>query len=175
MMIEDPTAVTRAQIDRQVRELDYPVLADLFAGVVYRTPWAESYMRTWTKRKAEFVRRAGFALVYDFAGDPDRAVPDEELRAYLDQIRTEIHGSANWARETMNLAPVAIGKSRPKLAKTALAAAKAYGKVEVFHGDNTNCKVWDAAEALQDPRVKIKPPPKRLAGATGSRSPRARG
>ncbi len=158
MKIEEPEAVTREQIDRQVREIDYPVLADLFANLVFQTPWAVAYMRRWTKRRSEFVRRAGYTLLYDLAADPLHRVSDEELSRHLDRVRQEIHGSPNWARETMNMAPIAIGKARPDLYARALEAADAYGTVEVFHGDMTNCKVWNAAEALRDPRVKVKVP-----------------
>jgi 3-methyladenine DNA glycosylase AlkD len=172
MMIDDPAELTRDEIDGMVRDLDFPTLADMFAHDVYVTPWAESYMRRWTKRKAEFVRRAGYVLAYDFAADPNGAVDDDELRAMLVTIENEIHGSANWAREMMNMVPVAIGKGRPALAEQALATAEGYGPVEVFHGDHTRCKVWDAAEALRDPKVRVKAPARRLAGATASRSPR---
>lgn len=158
MKIEEPERVSREQIDRQVKEIDYPVLADLYANLVFQTPWAVSYMRRWTKRKAEFVRRAGFTLLYDLAADPLGRLSDEELAPYLDTIRDEVHTSANWARETMNLVPIAIGKARPALRSKALSTAKAVGTVEVVHGDRTNCKVWNAAEALQDPHVKVKVP-----------------
>ena len=77
---------------------------------------------------------------------------------YLDQIGRGIHDSPNWAREMMNLVPIAIGLRNPALKEAALATAIAYGKVQVFHGDKTNCKVWDAVAALNDPRTKVKAP-----------------
>ena len=157
-MIDEPAELMRAEVDMMVKQLDYPVLADMFAHNVYRTRWALALMRRWTSRKAEFVRRAGYALLYDFAADPDSGVDEVELAAFLIQIQDEIHGSANWAREMMNMVPVAIGKTHPDLAKQALAAASAYGEIEVFHGDNTNCKIWNAAQALRDPKVKVRAP-----------------
>ncbi|MGF2075339.1 hypothetical protein, partial [Enterococcus casseliflavus] len=90
--------------------------------------------------------------------DPSSDLTDEEAARYLDQIGREIHDSANWARETMNMVPIAIGKRNEALFPLALAVASGYGKVSVFHGDKTNCKVWNAAEALQDPRVQAKHP-----------------
>jgi hypothetical protein len=115
-------------------------------------------MEEWTRRPEEFVRRAGFNLLYQFAADPSSDLTDEEAARYLDQIGREIHDSANWARETMNMVPIAIGKRNEALFPHALAVASGYGKVSVFHGDKTNCKVWNAAEALQDPRVHAKRP-----------------
>ena len=68
--------------------------------------------------------------------------------------------------------PVAIGKGRQALAKPALDTAKAYGAIDVFHGDRTHCKVWNAADALRDPKVRVKGPGRRLPRTTASRSPR---
>lgn len=156
--IVDPADLTEPEIDRWVGEIDFPTLADAVAGVVYRTRFAAAKRDAWTQSPKEYVRRAGFNLVYAFAADPGSDVSDERLRAYLDQIRAEIHASPNWAREMMNLVPIAIGKRNDALFHPALDAARAYGKVDVFHGDKTRCKVWDAAEALRDPRTRVKAP-----------------
>ena len=75
-----------------------------------------------------------------------------------DQIGREIHDSPNWARETMNMVPIAIGKRNAALYPHALAVATAYGTVSVFHGDKPNCKVWNAVDALQDPKVHARRP-----------------
>jgi hypothetical protein len=91
-----------------------------------------------------------------------------ELLRYLDQIRTDIRVPPNWAREMMNLVPVAIGKRGPALYAPSRATAKACGTVAVFHGDKTHCKVWDAVAALlrpahedhpahEDPRAREEP------------------
>jgi 3-methyladenine DNA glycosylase AlkD len=156
--VVDPADLGEEEIDRWVRDLDFPVLADLFAGVVYRTPFARAKMIAWTGSPDEFVRRAGFVLVADFAADPDSDASDAELSAYLDQIRAEIHASPNWSREAMNLAPIAIGKRNDRLFPLAVATAETYGKVDVFHGDKTNCIIWDAVAALNDPKVRFKRP-----------------
>jgi 3-methyladenine DNA glycosylase AlkD len=156
--VVEPAALSEAEIDGWVEQLDYPYLADSFANVVYRTPYARQKMVAWTQSPAEFVRRAGFTLVADFAADPKSDASDAELSAYLDQIRREIHASPNWAREMMNMVPIAIGKRNEQLFPLALATATAYGKVDVFHGDKTNCKIWDPVAALHDPRTRFKAP-----------------
>jgi 3-methyladenine DNA glycosylase AlkD len=156
--IIEPTALTEERIDRWVREIDYPTVADSFAGVVYKTPFAGQKMDEWTRSPEEFVRRAGFNLVYQFAADPKSDVGDAVLLRYLDQIGREIHTSPNWARETMNMVPIAIGKRNDTLYPHALAVATGYGTVSVFHGDKTNCKIWNAVDALQDPKVHARRP-----------------
>lgn len=156
--IIEPAAFIEEQIDRWVQEIDYPTVADSFAGVVYKTPFARQKMEAWTQSPEEFVRRAGFNLVNQFAADPKSDVGDAVLATYLDQIGREIHTSPNWARETMNMVPIAIGKRNDALYPHALAVATNYGTVSVFHGDKTNCKIWNAVDALEDPKVHARRP-----------------
>lgn len=150
-------ALTEAQADAWVRDLDFPTLADDFARVVYKTPFARTKMEAWTASEAEFVRRAGYSLLFGFAADPDSTFTDAEWLAWLDRIGDEIHQSPNWSRESMLIVPVAIGLRNEALHAPALATSSGFGKVEVFHGDKTNCKVQDPVKLLNDPRTKIKP------------------
>lgn len=158
LMLIDPATLTEPEIDRWVAEIDFPYIADSFAGVVYRTPFGPVKTAAWTQRPEEFVRRAGFCLVYNAAADPKNPTPDAVFATHLGQIEREIHTSANWAREMMNMVPIAIGKRNEALYPLALAAARAFGAVDVIHGDKTNCKIWDPVAALQDPKVKVKAP-----------------
>lgn len=153
-----PADVTDTEIDQWVREVDWPYLADALANLVYKTPFADKKLLEWTRSSHEFVRRAGFTLVHNVAADPTSGISDDELRGYLEQIGREIHESPNWAREMMNIAVIAIGLRSDALKQTAIAAATAYGRVDVFHGDKTHCKVWDAVAALNDPRTRVKAP-----------------
>ncbi len=156
LMLIDPATLTEPEIDRWVDDADFPYIADGVAGVAYRTPFASAKTEAWTQRSEEFVRRAGFCLVYNAAADPKNATPDAVFATYLGQIEREIHASANWAREMMNMVPIAIGKRNERLYPLALAAARAFGAVDVFHGDKTNCTIWDPVAALQDPKVRVK-------------------
>ena len=153
-----PADLTEAEIDQWVREVSWPYLADELANLVYKTEFAEAKRVEWTRSDAEFVRRAGFTLVYDAAADRANPISDEELRDYLGQIGREILESPNWAREMMNLAPIAIGLRSAELKEAAIATATAYGTVDVFHGDKTHCKVQDAVQALNEPKTKVRAP-----------------
>ena len=113
-------------------------------------------MEAWTASEAEFVRRAGYSLLFGFAADSDSTLTDAEWLGWLDRIGREIHQSPNWSRESMLIAPVAIGLRSEALHAPALAISSRFGKVEVFHGDKTNCKVQDPVKLLNDPRTKIK-------------------
>jgi hypothetical protein len=153
-----PEDLTEAEIDAWVKQVDWPSLADDFANLVYRTPFRDRKREEWTTSSDEFVRRAGFTLVYNTAADPKSGISDDELLGYLGRIEREIHDSPNWSREMMNMVPIAIGLRNEELKAAAIQTATAYGKVDVFHGDKTNCKVWDAVDALNNPKTKVKPP-----------------
>jgi hypothetical protein len=113
-------------------------------------------MDAWIEDERDFVKRAGYALLYGFAAEPDSGISHEEWLAWLKRIERDIHQSPNWSREMMNLLPIAIGLRDTALYEPALATARAYGKIDVFHGDKTNCKIQDPVALLQDPRTKIK-------------------
>lgn len=151
----DPADVTPELADRWLSQIDLPTLADEWAGVIVQTPFANEKMESWTASRDEFVRRAGYGLVFRFAADPDSDITDQRLLGYLDQIEREIHQSLNWSREMMNMVPVAIGLRAPELHGPALAAARAYSPITVFHGDKTRCKVRNAVDDLLDPKVKV--------------------
>jgi 3-methyladenine DNA glycosylase AlkD len=151
----DPADVTPELAERWLAQIDFPTLADEWAGVVYQTPFARDKLEAWTASWDEYVRRAGFSLAFRFAADLKSDIPDERLLTLLGQIEREIHDSPNWAREMMNMVPVAIGLRSADLREPALAAARAYSPISVYHGDKTNCKIWNAVDDLLDPRVKV--------------------
>jgi hypothetical protein len=156
--IVDPAVLTESQVEKLASEVDYPVTADSYAKVVYKTPFRAAKLAEWTKSDRDFVRRIGFCLLFDSAADPKNDISDKALIGYLGRIKDEIHASPNWSREMMNMVPISIGLRNANLFPIALETAKAYGKVDVFHGDKTNCKIWNAVDALQDPKTKVKPP-----------------
>ena len=153
-----PADLSEAEIDQWVREVSWPYLADELANLVYKTKFADAKRVEWTRSDDEFVRRAGFTLVYAAAADRANPISEAELRDYLAQIGREIHDSPNWAREMMNLAPIAIGLRSAELKVAAIVTAKSYGKVNVFHGDKTHCKVQDVIQALNDPKTRVRGP-----------------
>jgi 3-methyladenine DNA glycosylase AlkD len=151
----DPADVTPELAEEWVRAIDLPMLADEWAAAVYKTPFAAEKMQAWTSSPDDYVRRTGFGLVFRFAADLESNVSEARFLTYLDQIEREIHQSPNWSREMMNMVPVAIGLRSPTLHEPALAAARAYSPVAVYHGDKTNCKVRNAVDDLLNPKVKV--------------------
>ena len=150
-----PGSLTETQIDAWVGDLEFPPLADEFAKAVYHTPWAKERMLRWIEDDRDFVQRTGWSLLYGFAADPADTFSEAEWSGWLDRIANTIHSAPNWSREAMNNLPIAIGLRSPALFEAAIAAAERYGKISVFHGDKTNCKVNDPVALLNNPRTKV--------------------
>jgi 3-methyladenine DNA glycosylase AlkD len=64
-LIDDPTLVTPAQMDRWCRDFDNWGICDTVCFALFdRTPHAWAKVTQWSKRRAEFEKRAGFALLW---------------------------------------------------------------------------------------------------------------
>ena len=78
----------------------------------------------------------------------DESMADSWFAERLAQIEKSIHSAPNTHRHLMNQAIISIGSRNASLRKSAAAAAKRLGKIEVDHGD-TDCKTPDAAEYME--------------------------
>jgi 3-methyladenine DNA glycosylase AlkD len=145
-MIADPDAVTEADLDRWVREVDNPPLTDALATFVARTRFGPDKAEAWKDAGSEWIEGAGWEILARLAGDP--SVTETQLEQYLATIERDIHRRANLVRYSMNSALIAIGGRSDRLRAKALAAAKRIGKVDVDHGE-TECKTPDAAAYVE--------------------------
>lgn len=151
-MICEPRKLPKSVIYEWLENISYYFLCDVFVtNVASRSPFAVDFMRKWTFSENEYTKRAGYMLLSKLAGK-DKAVSDAEFEAYLDIIRTNIHSEPNRARESMNLALIAIGKRNKPLNRYALITANNIGQVDIDHGE-TNCKTPFAPEILTDKKV----------------------
>lgn len=148
-------SLTEQKVDAWVQDLDSPLLSDEFAKAVYFTPWAKDRMLRWIDEDGDFVQRAGWALLYGYAAAESESYSEDEWIAWLDRIERTIQGAPNWSRESMNNLPIAIGLRSATLKTAAIEAAERYGKISVYHGDKTNCKVNNPIELLNNPRTKV--------------------
>jgi 3-methyladenine DNA glycosylase AlkD len=142
-MVADPAALKSGEIDAWARAMDNYVLTDAFCGLIAQSRFGRSKCDAWMKRRDEWYRAAGWNLLSILA-DSDDSLTDAYLAERTAAIVTDIHGSPNRARHSMNQALIAIGIRNDKLRKRALAAAKKIGKVEVDHGQ-TSCQTPDAS------------------------------
>jgi 3-methyladenine DNA glycosylase AlkD len=146
-MIADPRRFDETLIDGWVTDLNNPTIADAFADLILRTPYARAKADGWTASEDEWCARAGWHLLARLAGERSE-LPDAYFEAYLETIPDTIHERKNRVREAMNNALIAIGVRNSRLEGMALDVASAIGAVSIDHGE-TNCKTPDAATYIR--------------------------
>ena len=153
-LLEEPNKATAEQIDRWVTESDFwDLINTLCSNVVVKTPFAQKKMEAWLKSKKELVRRAGYMILVGLAKE-DNGFSDSFFEPYLVKIEKEIANEANWVREGMNYALIAIGSHSKPLGKAALKTAEKIGKIEIDYGDSS-CQTLDAATYIKKAITKL--------------------
>jgi hypothetical protein len=145
--IVDPTRMTPADLDRWARETHVRMCAWYPAMIACEGPDGFATAKRWLASGDETLRAAGWGLVGQLAAR-DEAIPDAWFAERLAEIEGTIHDAPNAHRDPMSRAVIAIGGRSPALRKSALAAAKRIGRVEIDHGD-TECTTPDVAAYLE--------------------------
>jgi 3-methyladenine DNA glycosylase AlkD len=145
-LADDPKAVTRDQMERWVRDCDNWAATDACCCVLFdRTPFAIEKARAWSRRRAEFVKRAGFVLMAGMAVHR-KELPDEVFVGFFPLIRREAVDGRNFVKKAVNWALRQIGKRNPRLRVLAIAEAE-----EIHRIDSPSTR-WIAANALRELR-----------------------
>jgi len=147
-MIDDPAKVTAAQMNRWARDFDNWDVCDgtcchLF---VFADP-AWDRAREWTKRTAEFEKRAGFALLA-YLAYRDKTAKDAQYERMLPVLLREAHDDRNFVRKAVNWALRNIGKRNLQLNRAAIQTAEAMKRMD------SRAARWIAADALRELRSK---------------------
>ena len=145
-LVDEVQHVTAAQMDRWVRDFDNWDVCDgtcchLFT---FAAPaWQKAVQ--WSRRKPEFQKRAGFALMAYLAVHDKSAVDSKYLRL-LPVIRREARDERNFVRKAVNWALRQIGKRNLKLNRAAIQEAERIEKVD------SRAARWIARDALRELR-----------------------
>jgi len=143
-MIDEPEQVNASQMERWVRDFDNWDVCDgtcchLF---VFAAPaWAKAV--EWSRRKKEFEKRAGFALMA-YLAYRDKSAPDAKYQRLFSIIRREAHDERNFVRKAVNWALRQIGKRNLKLNRAAIQEAARIYKID------SRAARWIAADALRE-------------------------
>jgi 3-methyladenine DNA glycosylase AlkD len=165
-MVDEPARVTEAQAERWVRTLDSWDICDQLCGnLLDRTPFAYQKAAEWAGRDAEFVKRAGFALVAALTVH-DKDAPDRAFERFLPIIRRGATDERNFVKKAVNWALRQIGKRNAALHAKAIATAERIATI-----DSRSAR-WIAADALRELRSDAVRT--RLARSTVSASPPGR-
>ena len=138
-MVGDASKLTATKLERWVKDCDNYVITDAFARLAGKSKDAKKVSMKWIKSKDEWISTAGWATIVHTM----ESFTQKELEGLIGRIEKSIHKCENRTRHSMNQALICIGTTSASLHKTATAAAKRIGKVEVDHGE-TGCKTPDA-------------------------------
>ena len=143
-MVDDPAEVTPQQMERWARDFNPWDVVDgscchLF---VFAAPaWRKAL--EWSRRKPEYVKRAGFALMAYLAVH-DKQAPDAKFERLLLIIQRQATDERNFVKKAVNWALRQIGKRNRRLNRLAIRAAKR------IRGMDSSAARWVAADALRE-------------------------
>jgi 3-methyladenine DNA glycosylase AlkD len=122
--VDEPERVTSAQMDAWVREFDNWGICDtLCFNLLDRTPHAWRKVVQWCKQEGEFVKRAGFVLLWSLTVH-DKHADDEQFRQGLILVLRAASDERHFVKKAVNMALRAIGKRNPALNKAAVTVAR---------------------------------------------------
>jgi len=143
-MIDEPGLVSALQMERWARDFDNWDVCDgtcchLF---VFAAPaWAKAV--EWSRRKKEFEKRAGFALMA-YLAYRDTSAPDAKYQRLFSIIRREARDERNYVRKAVNWALRQIGKRNLKLNRVSIQEAVRICKID------SRAARWIATDALRE-------------------------
>jgi 3-methyladenine DNA glycosylase AlkD len=122
--VDEPDQVTPAQMDRWCRDFDSWAICDTVCFHLFdRTPYAWDKIKPWARRKDEFVRRAGYALLACLALH-DKQAEDESFVPFLPLIERGATDGRNLVKKGVSWALRGIGRRSAGLHAPAVAVAK---------------------------------------------------
>lgn len=143
-MIDDPAQVTVRQIDAWVKDFNSWDLCDQVCGNLFdRTAFAVEKAIAFSRRKEEFVKRAGFVLMAEYAVHNKKA-EDEVFLSFLPLIEKEACDDRNFVKKAVNWALRQIGKRNASLRKAAISAAERILQLD------SKAAQWIARDALKE-------------------------
>lgn len=149
-MIDDPKQVTPQQIDSWTRDFTTWDVCDQVCGNLFdRTPYVIDKAVEFSTREEEFVKRAGFVLMAEYAVHDKKAANDVFIN-FLPIIEREAWDERNFVKKAVNWALRQIGKRNSTLRPLAIQCA------ERILLQNSKAAKWIASDALKE----LSPSPK---------------
>ena len=143
-MINEPEMVTEKQMEEWVRDFDsWDVCDQVCMNLFEDTPFAYKKAIAWSKRKDEFIKRAGFVMMARLVVS-DKKADDKQFEQFLPIIKRESADNRNFVKKAVNWALRQIGKRNLRLNKKAIEIAKEIQKI-----DSKSAR-WVAADALKE-------------------------
>lgn len=143
-VIDDPRMVTEEQIEKWAKDFDNWAICDGCCLYLFRkTPFAYQKCLEWSKRKEEYVKRAGFVMIA-VLGVHDKKAEDAQFEQFFPIIKKGATDERNFVKKGVNWALRAIGKRNLNLNKKAIKVARDIKKI-----DSKSAR-WIASDALRE-------------------------
>ena len=143
-LIADPKQFTEQQADEWVHDFTSWDICDQVCGnLLDRTSFALSKAFEYSTGDKEFVKRAGFVLMAEFAVHNKKA-PDNAFLGFFPIIEREAWDGRNFVKKAVNWALRQIGKRNPALRIHAIETAQ---RILL---QNTKSARWIATDALNE-------------------------
>lgn len=142
--VDEPEKVTDGQMEKWVKDFDSWDICDQICSNLFDTQ-KTAYQKaiSWSKRKEEFVKRAGFVMMACLAVH-DKQAEDEKFLKFFPLIKKEAIDERNFVKKAVNWALRQIGKRNISLNKKAIGLAK-----EIQKMDFKSAK-WIAKDAIKE-------------------------
>ena len=145
-LIGESAKVTSAQMERWVRDFDSWDVVDAACCYLYAQAapaWAK--VSQWSRRRAEFEKRAAFSLAA-YLSYKDKTAAAARFERFLRVIEREAWDDRNFVRKAVNWALRNIGKRNLRLNRAAIITA------ERIRRQDSRAARWIAADALRELR-----------------------
>jgi 3-methyladenine DNA glycosylase AlkD len=121
--VDEPGRVTPAQMNRRCRQFDNWGICDTLCFKLWdQTPHAWAKVHEWSGHRAEFVKRASFALLASLAGH-DKTATDAQFIEGLALVEREATDERNFVKKGVSWALRRIGGRNATLKKAAAGVA----------------------------------------------------
>jgi 3-methyladenine DNA glycosylase AlkD len=142
--VDDPASVTPAQMDAWCRDFDNWGICDTVCFHLFdRTPHAWKKVAVWCRRRAEFEKRAGFALLASLALH-DKKADDENFLRFLPVIQKAASDDRNFAKKGVSWALRLIGHRNRALHEAAMDLSR------TLAASTDRATRWVGKDALRD-------------------------
>lgn len=143
-LVADPKTFPEKLANAWVKDINSWDICDGFTGsLIDRTPYAYKAAQQWARRKEEYVRRAGFALMA-WLPVHDKKATDSAFDAFFPLIVEYSTDERNFVKKAVNWALRQLGKRNLALNRKAITTAR-----QIARSDSKSAR-WIAKDALKE-------------------------
>jgi len=143
-LAEVPKVVSEGQMEEWVKDFDnWEVCDQVIMNLFEKTRFAYDKAVEWSKRGAEFEKRAGYVLMARLAVS-DKKADDRRFERFFPHIKRGAKDERSFVKKAVNWALRQIGKRNLSLNKKAIILGKDIRKID------SKAARWIAADALRE-------------------------